>query len=103
SYSAPPEIHPLSLHDALPIFLLSLNAYISMRWAGSALDDRAGDSQSGALSRARAKASTSDCAASVAARRERMTSACACSRARRADRKSTRLNSSHQIISYAVF
>src|SRR3990170_4757340 len=60
--AAPPEIYPLSLHDALPIFVVALQ--------------RVGGRRS--------------CLAPARSHPTR-------------DRKSTRLNSSHQIISYAVF
>src|SRR5256886_3786840 len=64
--TATTEIYTLSLHDALPIFLLSRRAHGAPR-------DRARDT------------------------------AAACPRLAHGDRKSTRLNSSHSQISYAVF
>src|SRR5207248_11779945 len=70
--TAPPELYPLSLHDALPI------------WSASAVTSST-RSRPWASRSATANASSSD-------------SACSCS-----DRKSTRLNSSHRTISYAVF
>src|SRR5256885_9306156 len=66
---APPEIYPLSLHDALPI---------SSMW-------RTASTRS---------TTTKGCFSS-------RNSLCRTSEAR--DRKSTRLNSSHLVISYAVF
>src|SRR5258708_28507919 len=75
--TATTEIYTLSLHDALPI---------STCWCGR--------------SRCRAKARPSRS-------RPRSAASTRCPRAARfrgrTDRKSTRLNSSHQIISYAVF
>src|SRR5207244_11929748 len=75
--NAPPtsELHPLSLHDALPICVLPAEAL-----------------PLGAAMLSCAKGSTG-VAVIVAG----------CARAAAGDRKSTRLNSSHQIISYAVF
>src|SRR4051812_50015871 len=70
---APPEIYTLSLHDALPI---------SACWASSIVSDASrygfGSLPDLLLARARSKSG-------------------------REDRKSTRLNSSHMSISYAVF
>src|SRR5438552_5820620 len=71
--TAPTEIYTLSLHDALPIY--SATAMPRPRLAASGEPHPA------------------FCAASSRVRRCRGPS----------DRKSTRLNSSHQIISYAVF
>src|SRR5256885_12601178 len=81
---APPEIYPLSLPDALPILLSLLSLYCS------------GSSS--------ASASTAKDAANHAAWRS-CSDPAAISHASgwRADRKSTRLNSSHLVISYAVF
>src|SRR5258708_18701224 len=66
--TATTEIYTLSLHDALPIFLvadaLCIGPDVPIRHRGFILNGRVGN---------------------------------------RGDRKSTRLNSSHQIISYAVF
>src|SRR5699024_12557836 len=76
-----PETHALSLHDALPIF-------------SSARPQRPSRSTSSAETRARC---TPLAASSAATARE------ASSRAAGSDRKSTRLNSSHVSISYAVF
>src|SRR5207245_10722971 len=79
---APTEIYPLSLHDALPI--------------SSARSPRRCDSpaRSRRCAGGRSAASTpSRCSATSAARPP----------AQRRDRKSTRLNSSHGSISYAVF
>src|SRR5258708_14654169 len=77
--TATTEIYTLSLHDALPI-------YGQLSDAAGALDGRhAGDADQRQLSRFR--------------RTRHRRSADLCGK----DRKSTRLNSSHQIISYAVF
>src|SRR5205085_10309098 len=88
-----PDLYPLSLHDALPI-------------------SRARSSQgttSGIL-RIRLHASSTtcrDCRAALARRIRSIEAAAACRGRTRAaaveDRKSTRLNSSHSQISYAVF
>src|SRR2546430_7667278 len=76
--TATTEIYTLSLHDALPISLLQLLAVVVR---GRVLDLRA-DLLHAAFDRLRAAAALDD---------------------RRVDRKSTRLNSSHSQISYAVF
>src|SRR5258708_24017862 len=98
--TAPPEISPLSLHDALPISRLpvrSYGKYLSLGYAatthklqGATAENAwvlaAGplqDRQSMTVQASRHKTSTDDLG--------------------EGDRKSTRLNSSHQIISYAVF
>src|SRR5207247_5554199 len=70
--STSPEIYTLSLHDALPIFLLPP--------AGSGAGDR--QAHLGRAGRYQPRPAA---------------------RGRRLDRKSTRLNSSHEWISYAVF
>src|SRR5207244_11909338 len=93
--TAPPQIYTLSLHDALPIFSTkslpasggtpSTRKYGALtRWPSSRSGPPA-PTIVGCQTRATASASN-----------ERL-------RARISDRKSTRLNSSHQIISYAVF
>src|SRR5438552_13601128 len=74
------EIYPLSLHDALPI------------WVGRAVRSLAVDHR--ALQDQSVGNTPLQLGADVAFRGVRDA---------RADRKSTRLNSSHQIISYAVF
>src|SRR5947208_8182536 len=71
--TAPTEIYTLSLHDALPI------------WSRSASAEE--HSKSRPSGRSRQKAASRLCRPTPAV----------------SDRKSTRLNSSHQIISYAVF
>src|SRR5689334_23488843 len=78
---APTEIYTLSLHDALPISGLR---GVPHRRGGSAVSDRRSEF---AL----------DCAIVLGGR-----SGC-CGSSSRQDRKSTRLNSSHSSISYAVF
>src|SRR5207244_13342382 len=75
----PTEIYTLSLHDALPIL------------AQGPLAARAGQCRVAEDVSRRAFAPRAPCAADRHGRR------------RAGDRKSTRLNSSHQIISYAVF
>src|SRR5438552_8662343 len=81
--TAPPEIYTLSLHDALPIFLRPRGAV------------------QGRSARARdhAERHAADADLWAHARRGPPRRGRALGR----DRKSTRLNSSHQIISYAVF
>src|SRR5258708_15632429 len=95
----PTEIYPLSLHDALPI---SLRAAI---WPGHVGPSLARDSAQQRPDRAQRRLSPSgdrdrsqDRQDRLAIRGQRPPRA-----DRRIDRKSTRLNSSHQIISYAVF
>src|SRR3712207_7053131 len=89
--TATTEIYTLSLHDALPIFRPGPARRRSRRPRPLALDRRgppqgvgpaAGDGRPPGLAQAGAAADA---------------------RARPADRKSTRLNSSHANISYAVF
>src|SRR3712207_7352815 len=75
--TATTEIYTLSLHDALPISCLRYGCRLSARIRGRLMD--------------------STKAARIANPHARMPDA------RRADRKSTRLNSSHANISYAVF
>src|SRR3712207_8877122 len=91
-YTATPEISPLSLHDPLPIVSHDLvpledcpitvepaaRAVLDRRWPGAGAVDVAVDS-AGTVTTTRLD------------------------RAGRPDRKSTRLNSSHANISYAVF
>src|SRR2546430_16338381 len=81
--TATTEIYPLSLHDALPI---------SIETAPSPHPVRTGSGRNGSCRIPR----------SVAGSRERPGSRPVPYR-RRQDRKSTRLNSSHSQISYAVF
>src|SRR5947208_5323953 len=88
---APTEIYTLSLHDALPIYirLAQFAAQPSPPvFRLGALDDRSRLGQVDTPTRAHEN-KQHDCAAS--------------SPSQKTDRKSTRLNSSHQIISYAVF
>src|SRR2546426_12448775 len=77
---APTEIYPLPLHDALPISSTS-------RSAGSARGSR-GHAPAGLARRRRGVLGLGDHGGAEQDRR---------------DRKSTRLNSSHLVISYAVF
>src|SRR5690606_41761159 len=77
---APPDIYTLSLHDALPI--LRSSRRIASR-------QRSTSSVARSTQRTRPASSTSCCTSSRYTRME--------------DRKSTRLNSSHVKISYAVF
>src|SRR5207244_12719989 len=96
-YTASPVLHTLSLHDALPIcaLLRQPNPRRPHRFRGEQADRR----------------QVGECRARNQRPLERVTRqqdylAVRVERAaqkREADRKSTRLNSSHQIISYAVF
>src|SRR5256885_8544477 len=84
--TATTEIYTLSLHDALPI----------SKWSGRR--------SSRGCSRRAAASSTSTCAPSPPCNcRCAGAARAAASPSPRADRKSTRLNSSHLVISYAVF
>src|SRR5690554_7626011 len=78
--TATTEIYTLSLHDALPISERCL--------AESSISA--------------AKASPGECGKNVSSKRRKADSPAVC-RDRTGDRKSTRLNSSHVRISYAVF
>src|SRR5688572_32201028 len=78
--TAPTEIYTLSLHDALPI-------------SSTATRDRAAEAR--ARREARRRGATARPSVVSAEPRKREATA--------ADRKSTRLNSSHSQISYAVF
>src|SRR5438067_7601652 len=79
SYSRPPVLYTLSLHDALPILLDSVLASTAKRSAAGAIELRT-SVRDWADGRPRTLVRSSI-----------------------ADRKSTRLNSSHVSISYAVF
>src|SRR3712207_7556998 len=80
--TATTEIYTLSLHDALPI---SLRAGVSTARSGAAT--------TAGVAAGEPAAATAPATTTVAPRAAK----------RRADRKSTRLNSSHANISYAVF
>src|SRR5206468_6744658 len=87
-FLAPPPsaIYPLSLHDALPI---SPRMPVSQSWTSATRGvDRAAAARGAARSSKGASAAPSEPPPGFVAR---------------ADRKSTRLNSSHDQISYAVF
>src|SRR5207244_10020472 len=97
------ELYPLSLHDALPISINELDG-LSVRQARlSVLESHI------AIARAGVAAAEADMDASVIRASEdgrvleRMVEVGGSARVGEPDRKSTRLNSSHQIISYAVF
>src|SRR3712207_7572705 len=87
--TATTEIYTLSLHDALPIFPLAVAARDAQR--DRSHGDRLRDDH-GPLA-----------AAALPAAVRRLRRRDACRRWVRGDRKSTRLNSSHANISYAVF
>src|SRR5947207_11703997 len=80
--AAPPEIYTLSLHDALPIFRDEIKR------------ERLGSAAAGALPPGGPPFPHSRDKFRALRRRERR---------EQLDRKSTRLNSSHTVISYAVF
>src|SRR5690349_23667705 len=80
--TAPTEIYTLSLHDALPIYVLALHPAADVRRAGGRLSgQRLGPSGGPAVLGDSPRPQHRRCG----------------------DRKSTRLNSSHVEISYAVF
>src|SRR5256885_9646436 len=92
--TAPTEIYPLSLHDALPIYLAMPDALraaalrevfeeVGLLFARAAGDQSAERPLAGDADCRRLRAAMEDGAG--------------------LDRKSTRLNSSHLVISYAVF
>src|SRR5207244_13651717 len=86
NHTATPEIYTLSLHDALPIYFP--------------------DVQAGAIGYGLPAAGRIDFSQNDGGTKHHGDSgnvAAEQTRAETADRKSTRLNSSHQIISYAVF
>src|SRR5258708_31780854 len=96
--TAPPEISPLPLHDALPISPacgVRRPRPVPARWPRPPADHGASacaePPPAAAPGRARGRAARGAGAARATRSRDS------------ADRKSTRLNSSHQIISYAVF
>src|SRR5690606_41854699 len=87
---APPACYTLSLHDALPILrgcLGALRLWPDLTWADGAASARRGLASG---------AAGEPCSAGVGRGHAAM-------RSPRQDRKSTRLNSSHVKISYAVF
>src|SRR5258708_39794377 len=88
--TATTEIYTLSLHDALPIYFRRRRACADSR-GGASLRNRSSRGAAGAVLQSR-----SDRGSKSERRRHR-------EYFRGGDRKSTRLNSSHQIISYAVF
>src|SRR5258708_21300824 len=90
--TATTEIYPLSLHDALPISELREDTFYAVIWVERdghviSIDSRPSDALALAL--------RVDCPIFVEDG--------AIDAQSQGDRKSTRLNSSHQIISYAVF
>src|SRR3989454_9321104 len=92
--TATTEIYTLSLHDALPIYRLrAARRRGDPRQRGGRGHAGAGRAAWGAPVRARAAGATRAPGAHLAVRHRR----------RHQDRKSTRLNSSHLVISYAVF
>src|SRR5207244_13154883 len=87
-HSATTELYTLSLHDALPIC-------DAMKAPAAGFLHATNPSRQARFSTERG--------ASYASCPRRSSVDPSCRRAARGDRKSTRLNSSHQIISYAVF
>src|SRR5256885_7273003 len=91
---APPEFYPFPLHAALPIGL----------WCGSCHDPHAEPEPAVRADFYRARCQKchqpAACKETAEARREARDDCVAC---HMPDRKSTRLNSSHLVISYAVF
>src|SRR5206468_13063800 len=93
SHPAHADRHTLSLHDALPIYTWSRSStptpmtLPSTQWLGSGLGHIGSTSNDGALT-------ARSCVAVASSARSAMNNT---------DRKSTRLNSSHDQISYAVF
>src|SRR5699024_12480732 len=95
--TSPPDIYPLSLHDALPIFTNANHVVLYDRWWNPAVEDQARDR---AWRIGQTKTVISHrlvCPGTVDERVEEVVAG------KRQDRKSTRLNSSHVSISYAVF
>src|SRR5207247_10364837 len=93
-HTAPTDIHTLSLHDALPIFTarpaedsVDLLARIRRQFDDSA----------------QLKLKAHDALADPIARATEIMVKCLLANGKILDRKSTRLNSSHEWISYAVF
>src|SRR5947208_942244 len=99
---APPVTYPLSLPDALPIST-SNGCRISGGSSGTATRSAAGLPTSSATPSTASGSWPSATGSRSGTRRSWRASARCRLRSRRGDRKSTRLNSSHQIISYAVF
>src|SRR5207247_10941065 len=92
--------YTLSLHDALPILDVGNRRTAPLHLGAARLDPRkrrSTGSPSGANHSRRANGGLARAGAHIAA------DAARCARSSGADRKSTRLNSSHEWISYAVF
>src|SRR5205807_8328439 len=102
-FTAPPStvISPLSLHDALPISAPTGSASLPVAASASSASKRCPTPRPASTARLVPSdaASTSDPAALPTGRTGRPLLAAAIV----LDRKSTRLNSSHLVISYAVF
>src|SRR5438034_6443351 len=90
------EIYTLSLHDALPI---SSRIDERLRAIAGSLDQRRGNQVAGFAGRGNNPAAS----AAKSSGQEVPGDLGQARRAGAADRKSTRLNSSHTVISYAVF
>src|SRR5258708_28913029 len=89
--TATTEIYTLSLHDALPIWVTCLGLSVDVSYAVSGSEDNTVRLW---------KPVTGECVRVFEGHETAITRVCI---SLDADRKSTRLNSSHQIISYAVF
>src|SRR5437762_11339103 len=94
TYTSSPMIYTLSLHDALPICIVGCPYHFSCYLE---LGARAGNGKTTRRRTGRRWSSVDDL--SSCSRNTRLD----CSRSLPRDRKSTRLNSSHRCISYAVF
>src|SRR5207244_11903501 len=97
THPASPHISPLSLHDALPISTLR-RATCSPKRGKPSLGPWQAGSLTGAVASERVTEARAWCPQCG-----RYSHAESVTAEGRLDRKSTRLNSSHQIISYAVF
>src|SRR5207248_8802311 len=91
--TTPPELYPLSLHDALPILS-------SDSGAKTTIVVRVEFTTGQAISRS---ASSAACQPATPTATRRCTASTTTTASSTTDRKSTRLNSSHRTISYAVF
>src|SRR5256885_10346015 len=100
NYTATTEIYPLPLHDALPIWA-SVRPYRTLLTGTSPAKRAALTAATSVATTTRPSATGSRPVASTIATPRRGERASVTSRVK--DRKSTRLNSSHLVISYAVF
>src|SRR5207244_12054543 len=101
SISSDPALHPLSLHDALPISSGSPHS-VTLTGTGTPAAPALGITPSSLTFAARTTGTTST-AQTITVTNNGPGTLNIAAIAISGDRKSTRLNSSHQIISYAVF